>query len=153
MHSASVLAVATVAGGFVGPATRHLPCQVGRVPPPRPAMPQMVLSHDKSRLPISATATAAVGAGLVARGAGVSSFKWLATTVAGSACAATYGLGILTWWQERPGTIENNAAKALLSSRNVLASSGLGLAIGNPNPGPNQERAREGAYRAPAVPH
>ena len=116
-------------------------------------MPQMVLSHDKSRLPISATATAAVGAGLVARGAGVSSFKWLATTVAGSACAATYGLGILTWWQERPGTIENNAAKALLSSRNVLASSGLGLAIGNPNPGPNQEHAREGAYRAPAVPH
>ena len=119
MRSAFVFVLATVAGGFVGPATRHVPCQAGRFPPTRPAMPQMkVVSQGKSPLPISATATA-VGAGLVARVAGVSSFKWLATTVAGSACAATYGLGILTWWQERPGTIENNAAKALLSSRHA----------------------------------
>ena len=120
MRSAFVFVLATVAGGFVGPATRHVPCQAGRVPPTRPAMPQMkVVSQGKSQLPMSATATAAVGAGLAARVAGVSSFKWLATTVAGAACAATYGLGILKWWQERPGTIENNAAKALLSSRNA----------------------------------
>ena len=57
--SALVLPVAAVAGGFVGPAVRHLPCQAGRVPPPRPAMPQTVLSQGKSRLPISATATGA----------------------------------------------------------------------------------------------
>ena len=120
MRSALVFVLATVAGGFAGPVTRHVPCQAGRVLPTRPAMPQMkVVSHGKSQLPIPATATAAVGAGLVARVSGVSSFKWLPTTVAGSACAATYGLGILKWWQERPCTIENNAAKALLSSRNA----------------------------------
>ena len=119
MRGASILVVATVAGGWVGPANRHLPCQACRVPPTRPTTPQM-----KSQLPVvSTTATAAVGVGLVARVAGVSSFKWLATTVAGSACAMTYGLGILKWWQERPCTIENNAAKALLNSRSALSSS------------------------------
>jgi hypothetical protein len=120
MRRSFILVVAAVAGGFVGPATRRLPCQAGRAPLPCPAKPQMMVrSQRKSQLPISATATAAVGAGLVARVAGVSSFKWLATTCTGSACAANYGLGFMNWWQERPSTIENNAAKALLNSRNA----------------------------------
>ena len=116
-----MLVLVVAASAFLGPAS-HLAGRTGHASLRRPSSPQMVEgSPSQNEVGWFSTKRSAILAGslagVITRAAGVRTLPQLGATIFTVGTIAATAAGLRKSQQRRPGTIEDNAARALLNSK------------------------------------